>query len=187
MIKEYLILIFSIICRPLLPVCIHKLNHAVVHIAFFKMGGLSKFIDSIGNIIIYSIHGYVVLQIRGIPFFLGRKSYTTLNKYVHCIPCIYHVHQLSHDAEDDWEFLKDKHYIITIHDYFWICERFFMLDENYIFCNRDMRCCTRSLLPLKLIMNGAKYRVIPDTSMNNYLDRFYDDEFIVIPHGVKEI
>ncbi len=185
MIKEYLIFIFSIVFRPLLPLFIHKLHNSVVHVAFFKMGGLSKFIDSIGNIIIYSIHDYAILQIQGIPFYLGKKSYTTLNKYMHYIPCIYHVHQLSHDAEDDWEFLRDKVYMITLHDYFWICERFFMLDTNYEFCNRDGRCCTRSLLPIKMIMTCAKYRVIPDISMKTYLDKFYNCEFIVIPHGIK--
>ena len=193
MIKEYIILIVSLFFKPLLPLFIKKLNNNVVHIAYINLGGLKKTINLLCKQsdynLITEVKGFLVIYIRGVPFLLGKNQYghAVLNKYLHEIKCIYHVHQLSHDIQDNYEFLKDKLYLINIHDYFYICERFFMLDYNFNFCNYNKKCCTNidRILIIEKLLSKSKYNIIPDDSMLIYLKPIYPKiKFMVISHGI---
>ena len=185
--KNKIILGVSLFFRPFIKLFLHKLDSNIIHVTFIKLGGLNKFVTDLGgkNYIVMN-NDFIILFINRIPFFIG--SYNHLSRMLSGINCIYHVHQLSFNYLSDWEFLKDKKYIITIHDYFYICERFFMLDENFEFCNDDGRCCTDKDIRLyfmnKILLN-AKYVIVPDESMLDYLQKYFPNvNFKVIPHGL---
>lgn len=182
MIKDYIILGESIIFRPFLSLFKRKLNGSIVHIAHIKLGGLSKFVDDLCKTrdynLLTTVKGFKILYIRGIPFFLGRKA--IINE-----DCFYHVHQLSLNIEEDELFLRDKKYIMTLHDYYVICERFFLLDHEFTSCKNQ--CCTNPFRKFQIgqIMDRALCITIPNESMVEILFMHYGyKEYKVIPHGI---
>lgn len=185
--KNKAILLVSLFFRPFIKLFLHKLNGNIIHITFIKLGGLNKFVTDLGgkNYIVMN-NDFILLFINKIPFFVG--NYNHLIRLLGGIDCVYHVHQLSFNYLSDWKFLKDKKYIVTIHDYFYICEKFFMLDENFEFCHDDGRCCNDKdirLYFMNKILSNADYVIIPDESMLVYLQKYFTTvEFKVIPHGI---
>jgi hypothetical protein len=189
MIKDYLILGMSVLFRPFLSLFLPKLKGNIIHIAYIKLGGLSKLINDLcaknDYNLVTEVKGFLILYVRGVPFLLGRPSCEKLNYYLGSIDCLYHVHQLSWRLQDEWEFLHDKKYIVSIHDYYWICERFFMLDTQFNFCHNDGRCCTASTDRRKImsmILLCARYIIIPDESMLKFLPEHR--KYMVISHGI---
>ncbi len=186
MIKDYLILGSSVIFRPFLFLFMRKLSGSVVHVAFIKLGGLSKYINDLcihrDYNLVTEVKGFIILYIRGVPFFLGRR-----NKLYHLpTDCLYHVHQLSKNEYRDALFLIDKNYIVTAHDYYYICERFFMLDPDFQLCELDECCCTNKERRkwIGQILLNAKVVIVPDASMLDILTRYYGASWRVIPHGI---
>ena len=182
MIKDYIVLGESIVLRPFLPLFRKKLNGSIVHVAHIKLDGLSKFVDDLCKNrdynLLTTVKGFKVLYIRGVPFFLGKKAIITED-------CLYHIHQLSLNVEEDEQFFRGKRYIMTLHDYYCICERFFLLDYDFTTCKG--KCCKNSLhrYYTGTLTDNALCVTIPDDSMVEILFKYlpYKD-YKVIPHGI---
>jgi hypothetical protein len=189
MIKDYFVIMASIIFRPFLPLFLRRLS-GVIHVAYIKLGGLSKFVDDLciqrDYNLITDVKGFLILYIKGVPFFLGRSYKVSTLQCLNDINCIYHVHQLSHNQHKDWLFLQDKTYIVTIHDYYCVCERFFLLDYNFNYCHLNEECCKdldRREWISRILLN-ASCVIVPDESMIDILSHFYKVDYTVIPHGI---
>lgn len=188
MIRDYFVLLLAYILIPMKPFIMRKLkDDLVIHITAVKLGGLSKFVDTLmkpDDVYIKYVRGFYIMVYRNIPILIGSKNYLDIPRG------IIHIHQLDYYPWKFRTFLKDRQYIMTIHDYYYICPRYFMINEEGYRCSSFdcMKCCNVDPIKWKnamySILKDAKYVVVPNvTVMKNLVTHFNLNNILVIEHG----
>lgn len=102
------------------------------------------------------------------------------------------------DFPSDLQLLsKEFHTITTLHDYTFICPRYFLINEKNKLCNYYLNChkCVKDLTEMqykirhdacqKLLLN-SDWVIAPDDSMINEFSKVYKLSNIrIIPHGIN--
>jgi len=189
MIRNYFILFLAYILVPIKPVIMRKLNDGVrIHITAVKLGGLSKFVDNLmrsDDVYILYIRGFYVMVYRNIPVIIGTKNYLKIPDG------IIHIHQLDYYPWKFKSFLKDRKYIMTIHDYYYICPRYFLINKfgnRCISFNCD-KCCNIDSIKWKMamysILKGAVHVIVPNITVKKVLKTHFNlNNIMVIEHGI---
>lgn len=111
---------------------------------------------------------------------------------------IIHIHHIAGFPCDLEYLIKDVPSVITIHDYFTICSKYFLLDNNNNYCqnknaNKCARCINVNVNSIKIrenaifnLLKNVNRIIFPDDSVLNEFRKYYKiNDYCVIPHGIN--
>ena len=108
-----------------------------------------------------------------------------------------HIHHLAGFPCDLQYIVKDIPTILTIHDYYLICSRYFLIDENDTYCsnkdaNKCASCINRKVINLKIretaianLLKNVDKIIFPDKSVLKEFKKYFNvNNYQIIPHGI---
>lgn len=178
-----------------------KMNFHVLYPGNGKFRVKSFFADSTSEIVLGRITSYENARTYHYEY---RKLVEKLFDYIHID--FAHVHHIMNQYFDIFDIMKEKNipYIVTLHDFYFVCPTFALLENNEKYCgdNKTPDCenCLKKLRNIEgnfipnwrelsyQALRDAKLLITPSNSTKEIFKKYYPDLSIkTIEHGAEKI
>lgn len=166
----------------------HHDKNCIVYVALIKLGGLNKHVNTLACNQSCDVYIFMSNNLVKKNFITFRVS-NPIDVSIQLInPSVIHLHQINADISMFTSIASTWPTIVTIHDYYYVCPRFFLVDIDGNYCHPKNTCTVDSTWRYNMskLLHIVDCIVCPNVSVKQmlvYYFPFIKSKCVIIPHG----